>query len=165
LNERTIRLFITDELPDNVSAMKSAIRAMNKASGAIKELYDGERKETDRCGYFVVRDYSGKVTKVMDELILEAGAAKNFLIPYSSKDRHLEILAACNEGFRFAGASERLLCLIESLCGDLGVRKPESRFKSAYSAAEKGKTLYTADHQIRYLPPRARNAKKYRQLS
>ncbi len=143
MKEKSVRLFVTDEFPESIYEMRNAVTAINKASRLIKELYEDDERIhrntfPDGRSYFVVRDYTGSVEGIIDELLVAAGAARNFLIPYYDRDRHLEILAAYKDDFKFVGASDGLLSLVESLCGELGVRPYGRLFRTAYNDARKG---------------------------
>ncbi|MCR5323585.1 MAG: hypothetical protein K6E85_09985 [Lachnospiraceae bacterium] len=127
-----VRLFVTDEYPENIYEMRSVLRAINRNSQCGDLKLDGKR-------LFVVRDYTGTARTIIDELEKLAGSSKSFLIPWSKKDRKLEMLAAYNDGFRFIGASDRLLDLIEELCGSIGVDTGSFEYRRAYLKAGKGK--------------------------
>ncbi len=129
-----IRLFITDEYPESIYEMRSVLRAINRHSGCGDMKLNGKR-------LFVVRDYTGTARTIISELEKLAGSAKSFLIPWSKKDKRLEMLAAYNDGFRFIGASDRLLSLIEELCEGVGVDTSSFEYRRAYIRAGKGKRV------------------------
>ncbi|MBP5331973.1 MAG: hypothetical protein J6Y89_08995 [Lachnospiraceae bacterium] len=132
--ENSIRLFITDEYPENLYEMRSVLRAINRNSR------DGGKKLAGKK-LLVVRDYTGTARIIIDELEKLAAASKSFLIPWSRKDRRLEMMAAYNDGFRFIGASEKLLDLLEELCADSGIDTGSFEYRRAYVNAGKGKRL------------------------
>ena len=129
-----IRLFITDEYPESIYEMRSVLRAINRNSGCGDLNLNGKR-------LFVVRDYTGTARMIINELEKLAGASKSFLIPWSKKDKRLEMLAAYNNGFRFIGASDQLLNLIEELCDGIGVDTGSFEYRRAYTKAGKGKRI------------------------
>ena len=133
-NESSVRLFITDEYPENLYEMRSVLRAINKNSQCNGKGLDGKK-------LFVIRDYTGTARIIIDELEKLAGASKSFLIPWSKKDRRLEMLAAYNDGFRFIGASDRLQELLEELCAGIGVDTAGFEYRRAYINAGKGKRI------------------------
>lgn len=132
--DSSIRLFITDEYPESIYEMRSVLRAINKNSGCGDLKLNGKR-------LFVVRDYTGTARTIISELEKLAGSARSFLIPWSKKDKRLEMLAAYNDGFRFIGASDRLLSLIEELCEGIGVDTGSFEYRRAYIKAGKGKRV------------------------
>ncbi|MCR5332378.1 MAG: hypothetical protein K6E62_14525 [Lachnospiraceae bacterium] len=132
--ESSVRLFITDEYPENIYEMRSVLRAINRNSGEGCMKLAGNKM-------LVVRDYTGTARIIIEELTKLAGASKSFLIPWSRKDRRLEMMAAYNDGFRFIGASDRLLALIEELCASAGIDTGSFEYRRAYINAGKGKRI------------------------
>ncbi|MCR5767328.1 MAG: hypothetical protein K6G45_02420 [Lachnospiraceae bacterium] len=130
----SVRLFITDEYPENLYEMRSVLRAINKNSQYDRKRLDGKK-------LLVIRDYTGTAKLIIDELEKLAGASKSFLIPWSKKDRKLEMLAAYNDGFRFIDASDRLLNLLEELCDGAGIDTSGFEYRRAYINAGKGKRI------------------------
>ena len=128
-----IRLFITDEYPENVYELRSALRAI--ASEDLKDDGTGKRN------IFVVRDYTGMARVIINDLQKLAGPSRNFLIPWSKKDRKLEMLAAYNDSFRFVGISEELAGLLEFFCEGIGIDTSGADYKRAFMKAERGKGM------------------------
>ncbi len=132
--ESCVRLFITDEYPENLYEMRSVLRAINRNSQYDCKGLDGKK-------LLVVRDYTGTAKIIIEELEKLAGASKSFLIPWSRKDRKLEMLAAYNDGFRFIDASDRLLNLLEELCEGSGIDTAGFEYRRAYINAGRGKRV------------------------